>query len=75
MIILLNSEFAKAISIPSGAIKSVVAMRSIVIIFLFQFLLVRLKAFANTNLTAQNFISIPSGAIKRSLLKKITTIK
>jgi len=37
----------------------------IVVFFRFQFLLVRLKAFASTELTAQNFISIPFGAIKR----------
>mgnify|MGYP007011074585 CR=1 FL=1 len=53
------------ISIPFGAIKSFDNKNWRTVLYKFQFLLVRLKAFANTELTAQNFISIPFGAIKR----------
>jgi len=53
------------ISIPYGAIKSIRLAYTLLAIFSFQFLMVRLKGLYDRFYTALPVISIPYGAIKR----------
>ncbi len=66
------STFSKVISIPSGAIKRLIALGAAAQAAAFQFLLVRLRGTWKLAEISTVDISIPSGAIKRSIGAAVT---